>query len=416
QGAQGTTGFTGSQGIQGVIGYTGSQGVIGYTGSRGATGFTGSQGTQGATGATGFTGSRGATGFTGSQGAQGATGFTGSQGTQGAIGYTGSASTVAGPTGFTGSQGAIGYTGSANTQPITISGDASGSGTTAISLTLANSGATAGTYKSVTVDAKGRVTGGSNPTTLAGYGITDAAPSSHVGATGAAHGAATTSVAGFMSAADKSKLDGIATGATANTGTVTGVTATAPVVSSGGTAPVISMAAATASTNGYMTSTYAAKLDGISPAIAAPLMDGSVASVGTSTMYARADHVHEKPTTLGNNGNTSTPISIMGGVHMVRYNVAADNVIDLDKAAWCTKTISGATTFSVARTGAQADASSFILDLENGGSAAITWWSGIKWAGGTAPTLTAAGRDVLGFFTIDGGFTWTGLVLGKDIK
>jgi hypothetical protein len=42
---------------------------------------------------------------------------------------------------------------------------------------------------------------------------------------------------------------------TGNTGTVTGVTATAPVVSSGGTAPVISMAAATASVNGYLTST-----------------------------------------------------------------------------------------------------------------------------------------------------------------
>ncbi len=42
-----------------------------------------------------------------------------------------------------------------------------------------SSGVTAGTYKSVTVDAQGHVTGGSNPTTLAGYGITDAAKSSH---------------------------------------------------------------------------------------------------------------------------------------------------------------------------------------------------------------------------------------------
>jgi len=60
-------------------------------------------------------------------------------------------------------------------QSIAVSGDATGSGTTAIALTLANSGATAGTYKSVTVDAKGRVTAGSNPTTLTGFGITDAA-------------------------------------------------------------------------------------------------------------------------------------------------------------------------------------------------------------------------------------------------
>lgn len=38
-----------------------------------------------------------------------------------------------------------------------------------------NSGVVAGTYKSVTVDTQGHVTGGSNPTTLDGYGITDAA-------------------------------------------------------------------------------------------------------------------------------------------------------------------------------------------------------------------------------------------------
>lgn len=36
------------------------------------------------------------------------------------------------------------------------------------------SGLTAGTYRSVTVNKRGQVTGGTNPTTLAGYGITDA--------------------------------------------------------------------------------------------------------------------------------------------------------------------------------------------------------------------------------------------------
>ncbi|MGR6554686.1 hypothetical protein [Pseudomonas plecoglossicida] len=35
-------------------------------------------------------------------------------------------------------------------------------------------GVTVGTFKSVTVDKLGRVTGGTNPTTLAGYGIVDA--------------------------------------------------------------------------------------------------------------------------------------------------------------------------------------------------------------------------------------------------
>jgi len=58
-------------------------------------------------------------------------------------------------------------------QSITVSGDATGTGSTAITLTLANSGVVAGTYQSITVDAKGRVTAGTNPTTLAGFGITD---------------------------------------------------------------------------------------------------------------------------------------------------------------------------------------------------------------------------------------------------
>jgi hypothetical protein len=49
--------------------------------------------------------------------------------------------------------------------------------------------------------------------TLATAGI---APSSHVGATGSAHGVATTAVNGFMSTTDKSKLDGIASGAEVN--------------------------------------------------------------------------------------------------------------------------------------------------------------------------------------------------------
>ena len=80
-------------------------------------------------------------------------------------------------------------------ETITVSGDATGSGATSIALTLANSGVTAASYGSATkvgtfsVDAKGRITTASDvtvtpawssitstPTTLAGYGITDAQP------------------------------------------------------------------------------------------------------------------------------------------------------------------------------------------------------------------------------------------------
>jgi len=58
------------------------------------------------------------------------------------------------------------------------SGTFNGSANLSFATTLANSGVTAGTYTKVTVDAKGRVTGGTNPTNLSGYGITDALSSS----------------------------------------------------------------------------------------------------------------------------------------------------------------------------------------------------------------------------------------------
>lgn len=103
------------------------------------------------------------------------------------------------------------------------------------------------------------------------------------------------------------------------------------------------------------------------------------------------------------------------GLREVKVAMAADN-IDVATGNLFTKTISGATTLTVSNVPASGTLASFILDLTNGGSAAITWWSGVKWAGGAAPTLTAAGRDVLGFYTHDGGTTWTGLLLGKDVK
>lgn len=57
--------------------------------------------------------------------------------------------------------------------------------------------------------------------------LDDKAPTTHIGSGGAAHANASTSVAGFMSAADKTKLDGIAAGA--QTGTVTSVGGTGTV-------------------------------------------------------------------------------------------------------------------------------------------------------------------------------------------
>ena len=64
---------------------------------------------------------------------------------------------------------------------------------------LVNSGVSAGTYKSVTVNSKGIITAGTNPTTLSDYGITDADTSAQV--TTKVNNAVSTAVSGLVNSA-----------------------------------------------------------------------------------------------------------------------------------------------------------------------------------------------------------------------
>ena len=103
------------------------------------------------------------------------------------------------------------------------------------------------------------------------------------------------------------------------------------------------------------------------------------------------------------------------GLKEVKSTLAASE-IDLLVGNFFDKTITAITTLTVTNVPAAGTVSSFVLELTNGGAFTITWWTGVKWSGGVAPTLTAVGRDVLGFYTHDGGTNWTGLVLAKDVK
>ena len=113
---------------------------------------------------------------------------------------------------------------------------------------------------------------------------------------------------------------------------------------------------------------------------------------------------------------TFSAVQTMGTAINEHSVAVAASDINLALGNFFTKTIAALTTFTVSNVPTTGSAASFILDLTNGAAFAITWWAGVKWAGGTAPALTAAGRDSLGFYTYDGGTTWTGLVLAKDVK
>lgn len=110
------------------------------------------------------------------------------------------------------------------------------------------------------------------------------------------------------------------------------------------------------------------------------------------------------------NKTLTTPV--VTGTKETKVAVAASE-IDLSAGNYFTKTISGATTFTVANVASSGTVSAFVLELTNGGSDTVTWFSGVTWAAATPPTLTASGVDTLAFFSHDGGTTWRGFVLGQ---
>lgn len=104
------------------------------------------------------------------------------------------------------------------------------------------------------------------------------APLAHVGSGGTAHSAATTGAAGFMSAADKTKLDGIAAGAQVNVPTdlsLGTITATSIPLNSS-TGADVTLPSATTSLAGLQSAADKTKLDGVAA--------GATANANTDTM------------------------------------------------------------------------------------------------------------------------------------
>jgi len=95
-------------------------------------------------------------------------------------------------------------------------------------------------------------------------------------------------------------------------------------------------------------------------------------------------------------------------------NLTGGATFDLSAARFFYGTVTGAVT-SVAFTNVPASGKAVfvVLELTNGGSAAITWGS-IRWPGGSAPTLQASGVDVISLYTRDGGTTWRGALMQGD--
>ena len=87
--------------------------------------------------------------------------------------------------------------------------------------------------------------------------------------------------------------------------------------------------------------------------------------------------------------------------------------IDITAGNVVTATVdTSANTFTFSNPSASGKSCSFTLILTNGGSQTVNWPGSVDWAGGSPPTLTTAGIDILAFTTVDAGSNWYGLVAG----
>mgnify|MGYP006287599327 FL=1 len=160
--------------------------------------------------------------------------------------------------------------------------------------------------------------------------------------------------------------------------------------------------------------------------LASPALTGTptapTASSGTdttqiaTTAFVKAAVDTSAATKLSLSGGTMTGNVLLKTTTMTRVDMSSATAIDQAEGNYFTKTIAANTTFTITNVPTGTIASGFILELTNGGAYTVTFPASVKWAGGTAPTLTASGVDVLVFITDDAGTTWRGVASMLDSK
>lgn len=121
---------------------------------------------------------------------------------------------------------------------------------------------------------------------------------------------------------------------------------------------------------------------------------------------------------LGGQDNTAQKINLLdyGEItNAIGGTGGGTQDIDLELGNSVTATVDTSTnTFTFSNPTASDELCGFSLGLTNGGSQTVNWPASVDWAGGTAPTLTAAGYDELVFWTRDGGTIWHGASVSLD--
>ncbi len=102
--------------------------------------------------------------------------------------------------------------------------------------------------------------------------------------------------------------------------------------------------------------------------------------------------------------------------HNALGNVSGGTTVNMELGNYVSATATGAVTWSFTNPPTGARTGSIILELTNGGAYTQYWPAAIRWPAGSAPSLAAAGVDVLVFITDDGGSNWRGAISMGDSR
>jgi hypothetical protein len=142
--------------------------------------------------------------------------------------------------------------------------------------------------------------------------------------------------------------------------------------------------------------------------------DGSIALYHDNV---KKFETHSNGVTLEDNQLIRANLKDYGEVTSALGSGGGSRTIDLEDGNNFTATVSSSTvTWTFSNPTASDELCGFTLFLTNGGSQTVNWPASVDWAGGTAPTLTTSGLDILVFVTTDGGTIWHGMVGSADSK
>jgi len=96
--------------------------------------------------------------------------------------------------------------------------------------------------------------------------------------------------------------------------------------------------------------------------------------------------------------------------------VSSSTAIDFALGNVVTAVLASGGAFTISNAPTSGIYGKFKFILTNGGTVTDPWHASVKFAGGTTPTLTSSGVDILTFETIDAGSNWYAVVDGLDMK